>query len=485
MDPSLDGVYQRVQRFFAGDIWRRELKPGSIADSGLRVLQFGVMVVEGFVRDQLLLRASALTYISILSIVPVLAIALNILRAIGVTENLAELAVDQIAAGLPDARERILDMVQGADLGSLGTIGAVILIATSVLALRHLESTLNDIWGVHQSRGWARRFADYLTVMIVAPLLTAAALSLATSFRSGSFVEWIETLPVLQTFYQFGLQRLPTLLAAMAFTFLYWFFPNTRVQFPAAAVGGVVAAVLFFVAQHFYLEFSVGAARYSVLFGAFSQLPLLLFWLYLSWAIILMGAEISFAYQNLAHYRREVRELPPGPAERESLGLRIAVRVAEAFHSRSPAPDAFQLSNELEASVRTVNGLIEELSCRGIITEVRGEDREQVFQLGRPAEDVSVADILVAIRGDRRLREPASEGRSSDVEACDRAVDRLLSVLDDAVGPVAGGRSLADLIASPDSAARAPDPHGAQSGQDPQDIQKRESRENRENRENR
>lgn len=457
MDRSLDGLYQRAQRFFAGDIWRRELKPGSIANSSLRVLQFGVMVVEGFVRDQLLLRASALTYISVLSVIPILAITLNILKALGVTENLAELAVDQIAGGLPEVRERILELVQGADIGGLGTIGAVILVATSVLALRHLESTLNDIWGVHQSRGWARRFADYLAVMIVAPLLTAAALSLSTSLRAGAFVAWIETVPALETFYHFGLQRVPTVLAAIAFTFLYWFFPNTRVQFSAAALGGVVAAVLFFLAQHFYLEFSVGAARYSVLFGTFSQLPLLLFWLYLSWAVVLMGAEISFAYQNLAHYRREVRELPPGPAERESLGLRIAVRVAEAFHSRTPAPDAYQLSNELNASVRTVNGLVEELARRGIITEVGGEDREHVFQLGRPAEDVSVADILVAIRGERRLRESVPQPPSRGVEDCDRAVDTLLVALDEAVGPVAGDRSLADLLVDRAPGRRATD----------------------------
>jgi membrane protein len=232
MDNSVDRIYDRALRFFSGDIWRRELKPGSWAESGMRVLQFAVMVVEGFFRDQLLLRASALTYISVLSVIPILAIALNVLKALGITENLAELAVDQIAAGLPETRAKILDLIQNADTGSLGTIGAVILVGTSVLALRHLESTLNDIWGVRQNRGWTRRFADYLAVMIVAPLLTAAALSLSTSLRSSSVLIWIESIPFLQAFYHLGLQRLPALLAAVAFTLLYWFFPNTRVHSP-------------------------------------------------------------------------------------------------------------------------------------------------------------------------------------------------------------------------------------------------------------
>ena len=171
-DQSIDTVFQRTQQFFTGGIWRRETRPGSIGDSALGVLQFCVMIVEGFIRDQLLLRASALTYISVLSVIPILAVALNILRALGVTENLAELAVDQIAAGMPEVRDQLLVLIQNTDLGGLGTLGAVILIGTSVLALRHLESTLNNIWSVHQSRGWARRFAHSLAVMIVGRLVS-------------------------------------------------------------------------------------------------------------------------------------------------------------------------------------------------------------------------------------------------------------------------------------------------------------------------
>ena len=451
MDNSVEGVYERALRFFSGDIWRRELKPGTWAASGMRVLQFAVMVVEGFFRDQLLLRASALTYISVLSVIPILAIALNVLKALGITENLAELAVNQIAAGLPETRERILELIQGADMGSLGTIGAVILVGTSVLALRHLESTLNDIWGVRQNRGWTRRFADYLAVMIVAPLLTAAALSLATSLRSSSVLTWIETIPFLQAFYHLGLQRLPALLAAIAFTFLYWFFPNTRVHFTSAALGGVVAAVLFFVTQHFYVEFSVSSARYSVVFGTFSQLPLLLFWLYLSWSVVLLGAEISFAHQNLGHYRREVRELPPGAAERESLGLRIALRVAQAFRDGNPAPASDDLSGDMDASVRTVNGLVEKLAEAGIVSEIDAADKERVFQLGRPAENIAITDVLTAIRGSRRpVEESGKDVRHASARhsnPCDVAVDRLLSSLDDAMIPVARERSLADLLA--------------------------------------
>jgi membrane protein len=461
VDRSIDGIYSRALRFFSGDIWRRELRPGSIAGTGMRVLQFGVMVVEGFVRDQLLLRASALTYITILSVIPILAIVLNLLKALGITENLAEMAVNQIAAGLPETRERILALVQGADMGGLGTIGAVILVGTSVLSLRSLESTLNDIWGVRQSRGWARRFADYLAVMIVAPLLTAVALSLATSLRSASVMEWLDTVPALTVFYQFGLQRLPALLAAIAFTFLYWFFPNTHVKFGSAALGGVVAAILFFVAQYFYVEFSVSSARYSVLFGTFSQLPLLLFWLYLSWAVVLLGAEISFAHQNLDYYRREVQELPPGPAERESLGLRIALRVALAFRDRSPAPAASDLSHDVDISVRTVHDLVERLTDAGILAETGASDGESVFQLGRPAEDVKVGDVLEAIRGERRIPDRVASDHAPGADPCDRAVDELLGAFERVIGPVARENSLADLLAEvprrPTGGGSAPD----------------------------
>jgi len=185
------------------------------------------------------------------------------------------------------------------DLGGLGTVGAGVFVITTILALRHLEVTLNDIWGVGQSRGWARRFADYLAVLIFGPFLMSAALSLGATIQTAPLFSQVSSIPVIHEIYALGLEWVPVGIVAVALSFLYWFFPNTRVKIVPAVLGGVIAAILFSATQYSYVAFSVGAAKYNALFGGFAVVPLLLIWIYASWSIVLLGAEISFACQNL------------------------------------------------------------------------------------------------------------------------------------------------------------------------------------------
>ncbi|MEE8580453.1 MAG: YhjD/YihY/BrkB family envelope integrity protein [Myxococcota bacterium] len=433
------GLIERTRRFLAEELWRFELRPHSFTAAVLRSLQLAVMVVVGFFRDKLLLRASALTFMATLSVIPVLVVALSIVKAIGVSENLAELAVNQLAAVSPQARAEILTLVEQADLTGLGPLGALILFLTTVLALRHAETTLNDIWGVRRGRSWTRKFADYLAVLIVAPLFTGVALALAATLESDPIVQALLAFPLFQIPYEFGLRYAPMLLLFFSFSFLYWFLPNTNVRIRSALLGGAVAALLFTMSQRLYVDFNVGAAKYSAVFGGFAALPLLLAWLYISFAIILLGAEASFAHQNLAQYRREAQGELPGPAEREAMGIRIAVEIAQAFCDRTPTWNADRLSESLDLPVRTVRDLLQLLENAGIVSACAGSDREGTFQLGAPAADISVADVLVALRG-RRESTLAGQQRTSD------AVQALLDEVEGSVASIAGKRSLADLL---------------------------------------
>ena len=439
MSVELREVIQRLRRFLAQGLWRFELRPRTVSAAALRVLQLAVMVGAGFKRDQLLLRASALTFIATLSLIPVLIVALSIVKAIGVSENLAELAVGQLTTVSPEAGAEILSLVENANLSSLGPLGAVVLFVTAVLALRHAESTFNDVWGVRRGRSWSRRFPDYLAVLIVAPLLTGVALALATTLESDPIVGALLEFELFAGLHELGLRYAPTLLLFLSFSFLYWFLPNTVVRVGSALLGGAIAALLFTLSQHLYLEFNVGAARYSAVFGGFAALPLLLAWLYLSFAIILLGAEISFAHQNLAQYRREAQGDPPGSAEREAMGIRIAVEVARAFRDHSDSWTADGLSDRLQLPVRSVRDLLQHLEVAGIVSECAGVGREGGFQLGQPADTVTVRDVLVAVRGER-------ENLATGEDPASQAVQDLLEKLEESVAAVAAKRSLADLL---------------------------------------
>jgi len=390
---------ERARRFLLTDVWTLEGTGSRLTNAFLRALQFVILTAEGFYRDKLLLRASALTYITALAVVPLLAVVLGILRLVGADQKLADMAIEQIAMGSPDTAQMIGDLVRNANFAQLGTLGATMLLLTTVLSLRHLEKTLNDIWGVRDPRSWLRRLSDYLAVMVIAPLLTGTAVSLATTLQSQSTIRWLFDFPLFARLYSMGLSHLPAVLLLAGFTFLYGFFPNTRVRWRSALVGGLVATVLFSLARSLYVDFYVGAARYSVLFGSAAALPLLLGWLYFCWAIVLLGAEVSYASQNLAQYRREMRLGTPCPAEREALGLHVAVQIARHFRDEEPPPTAESMCERLEVSVRAVRDLLAVLEDGGLVIQTTIDDEDAGYVPARPLDRISVGDVLRRLRG--------------------------------------------------------------------------------------
>jgi len=234
---------QRGRDFVTEGLWSEdELQSRPFV---VRALQFSIMVVEGFVRDHLLLRASGLAYFTVLSVVPLLAVAVSIASAVGVGgENFVDWVVGMLAATSPEAERVIRELVEGASFGGLGTVSAAALFLTTVLAISNVEKAFNGIWGVAKARPLGRRFSDYLAVLVVGPVLGGSALSLTTSMQSQWALRLLLDVPLFASFYHFGLSQLPTLVLALVFAFLYWFLPNTRVRPVSALIGGVPAALL-------------------------------------------------------------------------------------------------------------------------------------------------------------------------------------------------------------------------------------------------
>jgi membrane protein len=449
-----EGVLSRAQRFVFHDLWQLDLRPRTWTASALRLLQFAVMVGQGFVRDRLLLRASSLTYVTTLSLIPLLVVTVSLIGLVGGQRSLVDMVVDQLTVVSPEVKDYILGQLQGVRIGSLGTVGATVLVFTTVLALRHLEESLNDIWGARVGRGWMRRFADYLAVLIVAPLLTAAAISLGATLQSEPLVEKLLGSPLFSALYYGGLSYLPSLLYVVAFTFLYWFFPNTSVRLTSALLGGIVATILFSMVRWAFVEFSIGSARSSVLFGSLVALPLILTWIYVCWAVVLLGAEVAFAHQNLRHYRRELKGLAPGPAAREEVGLRVVVEVARAFCHHQTPPSADDLANDLEAPVRAVRELLAVFDEGGILVACGQGDREVGYLPARPVHDITVSDVMRALRGGRR--------QDDAVAPAGDAVRRVLTAMEAAALHLGEDRMIQDLVESQATAAQADESEAGQ-----------------------
>lgn len=430
----------RARDFLDQGLWFIETRPRTFAKWGIGALQLLVVIGQGFVQDRLIMRAHSLTYFTVLSLIPLLALALSIVHVLGISANLAELVVSRVAAGSPEAVDRIVEMVKQVQFGRLGTVGAAILLTTTVLGLGNVERALNDIWGVKRSRGLGRRFADYLAVIVVAPVLLALALSLTTTFRSQTLVARFLEYPIFVFFWESGLRQLPALLLVVCFALLYWFLPNTRVRVGAALLGGATAAFLFLGAEALYVGFSVGAARSNALFGGFAALPLLLVWIFISWAIVLLGAEVAFAYQNLNRYRLEVRGARVGTAARETIAVSIALDIAARFRDGATPRLADELADLFDASVRNVREILARFTEAGIVSEVEHDGAARAYQLARPAESIRVADLLSALRGPRSANLSAGSITGE--------VNRMFGELDRQEREATDRETLADLLAN-------------------------------------
>jgi membrane protein len=343
-------------------------------------------------------------------------------------------------------------MIEGVDFTGSGAVGGGVLFAMTVLAVGNVESSFNDIWGVASGRSWARRFSDYLAVIIIAPLLGGVALSWVATIDSQWAASALSDVAVLGLLHDFGGALVPIVMLWVAFAFLYWFLPNTRVRLLSALIGGAFAGVTVAMAQVIYVDFSVGAARADRFFGGFALLPLLFAWIYVFWSIVLLGAEIAFAHQNFTLYRQEVRGDPAGPAEREAIGLRIAVEVARCFHAGGAAPNAARLADDLRIPVRTVRSVVERLQQVEILTLRLDGENEEAYQLGRPSDTIRVAHVLDALRGHRGT--PAGTDRARN------QVMALLAEIDHASQEVSMSMTLADLVTRSAAEARV-DPQEA------------------------
>jgi len=433
----IGAAVERIRRFLNEGLWAEEPASRWVVARAVGLLQFAMLTAQGFVRDRLLLHASALTYFTMISLIPIFAIVIGIAAAIGVESDFAAGFVEKLAAGAPGAQQAILEQIRSADFKAMGGIGAAIVFVVTVLGISSVEGALNSIWGVKKHRSWGRRFPDYLAILFVIPLM-ATGLSVATGLKSPWLLERLSQNETFSLVYELGLERLPWLTLSGAFALMFWFLPNTKVKFSSAALGGAVSGMLVLIAQDAYLSYSVGVARANALYGAFAQLPLLFGWIYVFWAIVLFGAELAFAHQNLASYRRELRGFSPLPAEREGIALRIAIQVARTFRESGPPETTDNLAVELNAPVRVVRDILAQLETAGILARRGGSSDEDAFQLGQPAEQIRVADVLTALRGAR----VATNGNGSAAVG-----ERLLGDLELATVSGGGDRTLSELLA--------------------------------------
>lgn len=367
-------------RFLKSDIWRVRSRDLPLSESllimALRVL---VLTYRGFTEGKAALRASALTFYSLLSIVPVAAMIFGIAKGFGFQKNLEEILLKQfqgqeeVVTRVVSFAQALLENVKG---GLIAGIGLLILFYAIVKILTHIENAFNDIWGIKKGRSLGAKITDYISLIMITPVLFILASAMTVTITSGArlIVERISLLGALSPLIFFVLKFLPYCVLWILFTFIYIFIPNTKVNFRSGLLAGILAGSLYEIFQWVYISFQIGVAKYNAIYGSFAALPLFFVWLQFSWLIVLLGAEISFAHQNVETYEFEQDCMMVSHAFKRLLSLRVVHLLIAHFAEGLKAWSAVELSHKLEIPMRLMQQILFELLSAGVISEVRTDD---------------------------------------------------------------------------------------------------------------
>jgi membrane protein len=329
-----------------------------------------------------------------LSLIPLLALAFSILKGFGVQNRLEPILIQQFAGASQEVVSLIIQYVDNTNVGSLGAIGLVALLFTVISVLGKIEESFNTIWKVKKGRTLFRKFSDYFSVILLGPVFLLAAISLTTTLQSNVLFQQVISLGGGSLI---GILRLgPYLIMWSAFTLIYLLIPNTRVSFRPALAGGILGGTLWQWAQWGYIHFQVGMAKYNAIYGAMAQLPILLIWIYWSWVIVLLGAEVAAGYQNAVSIQGEKLATEANFASRELLTLSLMAVIASNFHYERKPWSLQQLASFLDIPAHLAKDLLLRLAEAGLVEQCAGGFG--IYLPTRSLEKISVKDITDSLR---------------------------------------------------------------------------------------
>ncbi len=425
--------------FLQRGVWDLDVQSLPLGRSiAVRALRIVYLVIKGFRDDQCSMHASALTFSSLMAIVPILALMLSMARGLGDADTAKNWVQDRVRnwtetfqsdaqnggdAVAPDAEDsaradllpraavgdwegqqalaaRINAMVEAGfdrvdeiNFARLGTVGLVLLIWMVIEVLGRVERSFNRVWGVARGRTVWRRFTDYLSVLLILPILIAAAASVPVVELVTNYMP-ADSAALLRRFVESGFFKNLVVvgMTTMAFSFFIMFMPNTTMRVGSGLTGGFMAAVLFLVWLWICAMVQVGAARYGRIYGSFAVVPIILAWVHVSWQIVLFGAEVAFSVENATTYRMEQSAADASVAARLTMAVLILREAGLALHGNAAPFEVNVFVQARKVPVRFVNAVVEELVRAGYLAPLA--DKTDVYVLLRSADNLHMRELL-------------------------------------------------------------------------------------------
>ncbi len=360
-------------------------------------LRFIYAVLRDIAEGNLTLRAMGLVYVTILSIVPIIAISFSILKAFGFHRQLEPVLytfLEPLGEKGIELTDQVISFVDNIQGDVLAGVGLLLLFVTSISMAQKVENSFNYVWRVDRPRGLAQRISEYLTLILVGPVVMVTAMTLIAKLKSNALMQQVSGFqPVSETLLLIE-QLAPYALIMLGFTMVYWFLPNTRVRFRSALIGGIIGGILWSSSGVLFTTFVVSSVRTMSIYATFAIAIFAMLWLYLCWLILLVGALVSFYAQNPEHLRLGYRRLNIGARTREQIAIGIMTRTAAAFRDGSSQPTIAEIAESANLPGLMLIPIVNRLIAANLVTRT---GKDQLFPYRDPGE-IKLKDVIAAVR---------------------------------------------------------------------------------------
>jgi membrane protein len=405
--PKIYRIFNTLQKpyvFITQDIWRiptEKLSP--VKAFIIHQIRAVLMTIKGFRNDNCIQRASALTFFTVLSLVPILAMTLGIAKGFGFEKLLENELIERFSA----QQEMITDIIGYAkgvleeNRGGLIALGGIgFLLWAIIKVLSHIEHSFNHIWRVQNNRTWNRKFTDYLTFMLICPAMVVShgTLSVYLNIKVRVLTENVAFLGYFSPLIYSMLKLLPYGLIWMLFSFLYIMMPNTKVNPFIGILSGVIAGTVYQFAQWAYITFQIGVARYNAIYGSFAAIPLFMIWMHISWLIVLFGAELCHAVQNADHFEFEPDIRCLSYHRKKVFYIAAAQALIRQFSEAKPALTVTDLSKMIGIPFLLARSILDDMRLAGLAVVVQGDKNSKpAYQPSKAISGYTVGSVLNAI----------------------------------------------------------------------------------------
>ncbi|MDH5207144.1 MAG: YihY/virulence factor BrkB family protein [Burkholderiaceae bacterium] len=422
----------------------------------LRTVRLFIVLIRDLVEGNLTLWTMSLVYTTLLSMVPLLALSFSVLKAFGVHNQVEPLLQNLLAPLGEQGQEitvRLIGFIAQMNVGVLGSAGLALLIYTVVSLIQKIEESFNAIWHVTHLRSLGDRVSRYLSVLLAGPILVFSALGITAMALNSEVARYVLALEPFSTFILVAGRVMPYVLVIGAFTFLYMFVPNARVRFAPALAAGTIGGILWQSAGWAFALFVSSSTQYAAIYSSFAILVLFLIWLYVSWLILLLGAEISFYLQHPEYLYALPGEPRLSNRMRERLALAIAGLVASHFVHGRPPWTPQQLAQQLGIPMHAVDVAVDALAGSGLLVQTGADP--PAYVPARDLDQLSIAELLAIVRkaGEDKFLNP-------DALPVSPPITDLEARIEAAVAAALDGASVRDLVAAEPGRAAGASPPG-------------------------